>query len=177
MGQYDLRLDIPVRAIMNDNLRHRIEHGASFLEAKKDYFGEPWAKQAGIDPYAYTTDDQVRAVSLLYCLIVVPRELLKLAPNHELYRRLDALNVDRHFNVKRPVPIDSYRLITSLRHAVAHGLFSIQQSNQETQYTFWTERNPLFEAEITNSRLTEFLNEVGIPLADAVVRIKTKSPT
>jgi hypothetical protein len=176
MPQYDLRLDIPARAIMNDNIRHRMELGASFLQAKQEYFAEPWAVKAGIDPLAYTLDDQVRAISLLYCVIVVPRELLSLSQDHQLYQELDRLGVASYFRVKRPNPIDSFRLVTSLRHAVSHGLFSIEQVAGQINYTFWTERDPRFKAEITQSQLMAFLNACGVRFTDQVLRLKTKNP-
>ena len=104
MARYDLRLDIPVRAIINANLVSYAERGGTLFEAKKQFFQHDWkeAKEQNLDPYNYTLDDHSLAISLLYCTIVVPRELLDLPANHKIYREFDAKDITTLFDVQAP---------------------------------------------------------------------------
>jgi len=173
MAGYDLRLDIPVRAFINANLMLRVEKGGCLFDAKKDYFAQDWCKDAKLSPYDYTIDDPALAISLLYCTIVVPRELLDLPQNHSIYHDFDDCGVTQFFTVSKPRSIDSFVLIRSLRHSVAHALFAIEQSNDLVRYDFWTEREPILQARTTAHDLRRFTEIVGRRLTHEVLQKKT----
>jgi len=176
VASYDLRIDIPVRAFINASLLLLVEQGGTLFDAKKEFFSREGIREMRLDPYNHTVDDPSLAISLLYCTIVVPRELLDLPCNHTIYRDLDAKTVTTHFDVARPTPIDSFTLIRSLRHSVAHALFSIRQEKGVVEYDFWTEREPIFQARTTAFELRTFINTVGICLTNALLPRKFGPP-
>ena len=171
MSSPDLRWEIPPRAYMNAQLLSLVEGGASLADAKKTLFSQPqYATSFGdADVVRYRPHDHSLVASLLYCTIVVPREILNLPQNHDVYRKFDAENVAARFSTLQPA-MDSYTLIRCLRNSVAHALFSVTQDDGEFVYRFWTERHPILtEATIKHSKLLSFIETVGSPLVNAVV--------
>ena len=172
MNGYDLRLDVPARALINAHLMMLLENGGTFWDAKMHLFTKGALADRGLDVYGYRFCDQSLDMALLFCTIVVPREFLDLPANHRLYHEFDAKGVPGIFTVLQPANIDSYLFLRCLRNSVAHALFSITQSGGEAQYEFWTERAPLFRAKVGHEKLIEFINTVGTPLVDAVLERK-----
>ena len=68
---------------------------------------------------------------MLYCAVVVPREILDLPANHALYCELETTELLKLFEIRRPNPCDAFALIRGLRHAVAHALFEITVDKAE----------------------------------------------
>jgi hypothetical protein len=105
-------------------------------------------------------------VSLLYCLIVVPKEVWLLGENHMVYDKIDkdwmlALfkveKDERGHLAKHPV----YYLIHHLRNAMAHANFSIED---DRSLRFWDKTKgklPYFTATISKESLMEFVSKVG----------------
>lgn len=174
MAIYDLRLDVPGRAYINAQLLSLLNKGGSLFDAKRHLFTtEPYRHQLNSDDiYSYQPHDHSLAVSLLYCLIVVPREILNLPRDHQIYRDFDNEKLVSSFTVSEPSKIDSYQFIRCLRNSVAHALFSIAEENSEAHYTFWTEREPIFQAHIGHKNLIRFLSHVGQRLSNAVLAKK-----
>jgi len=115
------------------------------------------------------------ALSLLYCMIVVPRELLNLPENHQLYRDFDAQNISGYFSAIEP-PMGSYLLIRCLRNSLAHALFSISEEHGQACYEFHTDQKPILKrAVIGHGALIGLINAVGKPLANAVLAQKGAS--
>lgn len=171
MSSNDLRWEIPPRSYMNAQLLSLVEGGATLADAKKVLFSQPQyaASFDDMDIAKYRPHDHSLIASLLYCTIVVPREILNLPQNHDVYRRFDTANIASRFTSLRPA-MDSYTLIRCLRNSVAHALFSVTQEHGEFIYRFWTERNPkLDEATINHRELLAFIETVGSPLVNAVV--------
>lgn len=88
MPDYDLRLDVPFRAFVNAKLIWLVQQGGTLWEAKRHLLPQVGLSDEQI--YGYHLYDPAMALSLLYCMIVVPRELLSLPENHQLYRDFDA---------------------------------------------------------------------------------------
>jgi len=172
MNGYDLRLDVPARALINAHLMMLLEQGGTFWDAKKHLFTEGAYAGRGLDVYGYRFCDHSLGIALLFCTIVVPRELLDLPQNHPIYQEFDAKRVPDIFTLLRPPKIDSYGFLRCLRNSVAHALFSITQSEGEARYEFWTERDPIFRATVGHGQLIEFINAVGLPLTNAVLEGK-----
>lgn len=177
MPVYDLRLDVPGRAFINAQLLSLMEKsGCSLWEAKKALFSrEPYSSLSEDAWSNYKPHDHSLAMSLLYCLVVVPREFLALPENHQIYREFDALAVTKCFSVIEPA-MDSYWFLQCLRNSVAHALFRITESNREVCYEFYTERKPLLKrAVIGHSDLMKFLSIVGQRLANDVLGQKPEA--
>jgi hypothetical protein len=104
------------------------------------------------------------AVGLLYCLIVVPRELWW---SPELLTRLEALNPLSFFSFSAaPKSVDE--LFRHLRNALAHADFSISSVGTFT-FRARSDRNepPRFIATIALPQLEKFLSIVGAEMANA----------
>lgn len=174
---YDLRLDVPGRAFINAQLLSLMEaSGCSLWEAKKRLFSkEPYSYLSEEDWFNYKPHDHSLAMSLLYCLVVVPREFLDLPENHQVYRDFDAQQVTKCFSVIEPA-MDSYLFLRCLRNSVAHALFSITESKGEACYEFHTEQKPLLkQAVIGHSELIRFLSIVGQRLSNDVLGQKPEA--
>lgn len=168
---YDLRLDIPARAFIGSQLISLLEKGGSFWDAKKHLFdGEQYrAAFAGMHVYTYQIHDHSLAISLLYCLIVVPREILDLPKDHQIYRDFDHEKAFGGFTIQEPTSIDAFGFVRALRNSVAHALFAVQDHSGKLRYEFWNEHKPLFRATIDHDELIKFLGVVGARLANAVL--------
>jgi hypothetical protein len=172
MNSYDLRLDIPLRAVINVNLLSLVSQGGTLWDAKKELFCRDYPE---LDPYQpWKVPDQSLLISLLFCTIVVPREILDFPPNHSVYRDLDKAGVVSLFASMEPRNADSCQLVRCLRNSVAHALFSVEESGTEIVFDFWTDRSPIFRAKIEHLRLVEFLNIVGKRLSNEMLKLKTK---
>ena len=169
MANYDLRLDIPARAYINAQLLGLLQMGGTLWEAKKQLFSTG-AYANAMPPeqvYAYKPHDHALAVSLLYCTLVVPREILDFPENHQIFRDFDAEKVTAAFAIAAPAGMTSYRFVRCLRDSVAQALFSIREEGGEAHYEFWTEGEPAFRASIGHKALIAFLSVVGQRLANA----------
>jgi hypothetical protein len=110
-------------------------------------------------------------VSLLYCLIVVPRELWLKDTENPSIANLDSSSVLGLFSITiRPIKFDASPVLALLRHlrnALAHARFSIDKSGN---FIFWdqeNERSPRnFQAAISTQDLEAFLSSVGATLAN-----------
>jgi hypothetical protein len=171
---YDLRLDVPARAYINAQLISLLDQGGSAYDAKKQLFSAK--SYAGSIPseqvYEWKLYDHSLAISLLYCTIVVPRELLAVPADHPMYREFDAHKVPAAFRIAEPAQIDSYQLVRSLREAVALAQFSIREQDGEAHWEFWTEREPRFRASIGHNALLGFISVVGQRFTNALTARK-----
>lgn len=156
----NFRDEIPQRAFINAQIIQLAEQKES-IEGCVQQICEPY----GITNYRMT--NPAHAAGLLYCLIVVPRELWQ---SQSLLDRLRALEPQQFFNIRIAPhvgdPVDSF--IRHLRNAVAHADFSI---TSDGTFTFRDRRNgdepPRFEAEISSENLAKFLSSIGAEMANA----------
>ena len=178
MPTYNLRLDVPVRALINTQLLFLLQEGGTLWDAKNRLFSTGhYAAQfseENVDNYKPAADPAL-AISLLYCTVVVPREFLDLPENHQVYRDFDAQQVTKCFATMEPA-MDSYLFIRCLRNSVAHALFSITEPDGEACDEFHTEQKPFLKrAMIGHKELIRFINVVGVPLTSAVLAQKRAS--
>ena len=173
---YDLRLDLPARAYINAQLLALIERGATLLEAKKHLFStNPLYRDHEFDVYGWPIQDYSQLLGLLYCAVVVPREILDLPANHTLYRELHDADLLTLFDIRKPNPCDPFALIRGVRHAVAHALFEIKVEKAEVCYRFWNDRQD-FEVQISEPALRKSVELIGSRLSSAALQRKSGGP-
>jgi len=181
MPNYDLRLDLPAFAFINAQLMSLLENGGTAFDAKKQLFSTQVYATSGLDPYNYTMWNHSQVLSLLYCCLVVPREFLDLPQDHSVYQDFDKENIRDMFvevqltEKSKTKKIDSYWLLRRLRDSVAHGLFSISDSNGERYYEFWADREPVFYAKIGDKNLRDFITKVATRLVNDVLAKKPQA--
>lgn len=175
MAKNDLRLDVPARSFIRTQLISLLKQGGTLFEAKKRLFSMEPYESVGFDEYAYEVYDHSLVISLLFCLIVIPREILDLDSNHSIYRHFEDENVIGLFTIIQPPQIETNQFFKLLRNSVAHALFSITIHDETMVYEFWTERKPIFRATIAHDNLIKFLSIVGAKLANAVLEYKQQN--
>ncbi|HIJ64937.1 MAG TPA: hypothetical protein HPP77_03220 [Candidatus Hydrogenedentes bacterium] len=172
LHSYDLRLDIPARAMINAEILQSAESSGS-LYAHKTIVQQKL--DLLIDPREYHTLDQAHVASLLYCLFVVPREILDLQAKDDLFVRLDRLEPLQYFRIIQPRAgfegSPSFWLLRALRNSVAHALYEIDAQNN---WRFWTDREPRWEAKASKDDLTRFLSVFGREFANCCLARKAR---
>jgi hypothetical protein len=122
----------------------------------------------------YVFLDQAHVASLLYCLLVVPKELLKLETKDQVFSTLDDLDILRHFSItEQPAGMSespSYWLVRLLRNSVAHVLYRVDAANN---WEFWTEQGHIWRATASRDSLLSFLTEAGRILANRALALKS----
>lgn len=111
---------------------------------------------------------QTRTLSLLYLLIVVPKESWKLDENHPIYGQIsEAWSLNEVCidicNSRWQNPI--YRFIHHLRNAIAHANFEFKNENIE----FWDQNKSkmvTYKATLSTTAMQKFLEVVGSLLAN-----------
>lgn len=110
---------------------------------------------------------QTRTLSLLYLLVVLPKEYWALKEQALIYGKIEKLwsinnaKIVIDFNdFKNPI----YSFIHHLRNAVVHAHFEFIDNN----FVFWNERNKkiTYRAEVSFSTIESFLEVVGSLLAN-----------
>jgi hypothetical protein len=131
---------------------------------------------------SYHLDNQAFHASLLYCLIVFPKEFYDSVDlthaTEDLNRRAEIILKQFKINIWINAPRENkiynpnkQGLITKVRNAVAHGRISVEISvDRSFIYTFWDQRNErserTFECQIGVRNLGRFLSIVGRALAN-----------
>jgi hypothetical protein len=163
----DHRKEIPAWAFINAQIAQLAVHTEDFRRCvrrvEEQYGLHSGALNNFISP-AYLA-------SLLYCLIVVPKEVWVLSENHDIYSKIDKAwlltvfaidKADEQFGT-HPV----YYLLRHLRNAVAHVHFSVEDDGR---FVFWDQKSkdssPYFRASISSEALGEFLSKVGALMAN-----------
>jgi hypothetical protein len=167
---YDLRLDLPARAYVNAQILALVERGATLLEAKKHLFlTNPLYRDHDFDVYGWTLQDTSQVLGLLYCTVVVPREILNLPANHTLYRELESTELLTFFDIRTPTPCDAFALVQGLRHSAAHALFEIAVEKAEVFCRFWNDRQD-FDVRVSEPALRKAVEFIGARLSSAVLQ-------
>ena len=113
---------------------------------------------------------QSRVLTLLYCLVVVPKEVWASNAGHPVYTRVssnwtvpDGAVTRRREDDKGP---PTYDFVRHLRNAVSHARFSFHDGS----FHFWDQRTneqePSFRATLTVKQIEKFLETVGAILAN-----------
>ena len=162
----DHRQEIPSWAFINAQIAQQAVHSgdlARSVRSVETHYGLSAGSLRFINP-AYL-------VSLLYCLVVVPKEVWLLSENHSVYDKIDKEWLVALFTIelsddgfaRHPV----YYLIHRLRNAVAHANFSIEDDGR---FAFWDRKNeksaPYFRASISVDCMQELVSKVGALLAN-----------
>jgi hypothetical protein len=172
MAEYDLRLDLPALAYINAQLISLLTKGGTAFDAKRHLFTSAQYKDQGLSEYEYDLWNQSLALSLLYCCLVVPRELLDLPEHHQIWRDFDDQKIAASFDAIEPSAISSFTLVRCLRNSVSHALFKITAGPPELGYEFWTERDPIFRGTIGHRKLVELISKVGTVMGTEVLKRK-----
>jgi hypothetical protein len=168
----DHRKDIPSWAFINAQIAQEAVHsgdlGRSVRSVEENY---------GLPPESFKFINPAYMVSLLYCLIVVPKEIWPLSENHSTYGEIDKDWLLGLFKVElsddRLARYPVYYLIHHLRNAVAHANFAIEDNGN---FTFWDQKHkssaPYFRASMSVDNLQVFLSKIGAHLANLRTRSK-----
>lgn len=172
----DVRLEIPAWATLGHEIIRVAEEGGDTERAKKEILSRPEFSASRITPSSFRLDTQpAQIASLLYCLVVVPKEILDYPKDHFLFRRLDRLSLSDTFQITTHPPgfeeAPSYWLIHALRNSVAHVLYEFDRFPYGTMH-FWTSRPPLWEASIGFQGLSKFFSTFGKELANTLLSVR-----
>ncbi|HQO17311.1 MAG TPA: HEPN family nuclease [Methylotenera sp.] len=106
---------------------------------------------------------ETRTLSLLYLLIVVPKEFWGLGNNHQIYQRINeswSLEMVNIIVCNSPWREPIYRFIHHLRNAMAHANFQFKNGNIE----FWDQprnKHETYRASLSTAAMQQFLEVVG----------------
>ena len=122
-----------------------------------------------INGYDYM--NQAHVASLLYCLLIVPKEIwIEKDKAHPVLTKIDERKLRESFQIqlRKDPNFDSdfkYNLLHKLRNSVAHANYEIDEN---MNFTFWNESrgNITFRCKVTAVKLMLFLSEVGSVLAN-----------
>ncbi len=99
-NSYDIRLDIPARAYINHQVIRLAENHDDIRRCKEEVFSNPVYSAQGLDPKSYSLlENPAHMASLLYCLVVVPKEILDYPQDHFLFKRLDQIGLEKAFRI------------------------------------------------------------------------------
>jgi hypothetical protein len=164
----DLREEIPQRAYINAEIIQVALNTLTFRESI-----DAVKRKYQLQEYDFVNPAYI--ISLLYCLLVVPREVwLKNEPDQTIYEEVKKCASLRYFVITNPENHDGllvgysvHSFLKHLRNSVAHARFSI---DREMVFTFSDQENKKdeqqFRVSISARNLMEFLSEVGAILAN-----------
>lgn len=176
LDSYDVRLDIPARAYLNHQILRVAEQRNDIRRSKEEVFSSPPYLAQGLDATRYPLlDSPAHIVALLYCLVVVPKEILDYPEDHFMFKRLDQHNLKKCFHIsdfpKGFERAPSYFLIRALRNSVAHVLYKF---DDQIGMHFWTDREPRWKAHASVDGLSLFLSTFGSELANTLLLLKRR---
>lgn len=157
----DFRAEIPTRSFINALIIEEAVKTKSFQDCVRSTLSKV---RLPIREYQFV--NPAHLVGLLYCLVVVPKEIWLLPQNHILYRKLKEAGLLELFDFPiRDITFDSdpvYYLIHRLRNAVAHANFSIDESQA---FEFWDTtakgKTPHWKASVSSANLLQFVTWLG----------------
>jgi len=161
----NLAEEIPQRAFINAQVIQLLHDSAPFQEAVSAVSGH-----YGLRNYEFMNPAYV--VSLLYCLLVVPRQLFVEGAEEVWNSQVPASAMSSYFVVNR----DDQRVIESssaflrrLRNSVSHARFEIGEDLQFVFRDINIRKHPRkvdFEVEASAANLMRFLSDIGSKLAN-----------
>jgi len=165
-----MREEIPLRAFINAQIIREAEKGNDWQAAIRAIC-EKYASQ-GLAEYQFMNPAYV--VSLLYCLLVVPKELwIGINNDHPVFEDIKkdsvAVNVISKFKITTAIPTrrekewsDNLYLLHKLRNSIAHANYDIGVVDGRMNFKFLDNN---FECSIGKDDLMTFLSVVGAKLA------------
>ena len=155
---------IPAVAYIAAQMLHRASAEGLLLPSVRSVEAEYGLKPGSLGGGIFL---QTRTISLLYSLILIPKEFWCLGEKDPVYERISAAWSLKVINIKTDRsnwqdPI--YRFIHHLRNALAHANFFFEGSNFE----FWDEHNnqEKYRAALSISSVQQFLEVVGSIMAN-----------
>lgn len=156
---------IPALAYIEAQILHRASTQELLLPAVRSVEAEYGFQSGYLGSGVFL---ETRILSLLYSLIVVPKEFWRLDQNHQIYGQIGKywslemvnLKVDKS-HWRDPI----YRFIHHLRNAMAHANFEFKSGNFE----FWDQYNnnpETYRATLSTAAIQQFLEVVGALLAN-----------
>ena len=160
----NLCCEIPKRAFINSQILQLAAGTQAFnacINSVKSQYGLP----------SYEFMNQAYIVSLLYCLIVVPKELW-LKNEHPIYKDLsEKYFFQEYFNILNGTDLANNewnRFINHLRNSVSHAHFTIDEN---LNFTFWDcygEKGlENYRVSSSSANLMKFISEIGSLIANS----------
>lgn len=174
----NLRHEIPARAFINAQIIREARNTPDFQKSIQKVISSPQYNAQGLDGYQY--ENPAYVASLLYCLIVVPKELwANPISDDSLYAQIEEHCPKDLFHTiiaasENKKGLSPTRLVIyHLRNAVAHARYSVDSN---MRFIFWdqkSESSPIYwKAEIASDKLMIFLSKVGTILANEGLKAK-----
>lgn len=171
--------EVPARAFINAQIIMEVRNQHDFQEAVRTVINYP-AYRDTLGIIGYQFENHAYVLSLLYCLIVVPKELWANLDNN-IYKTIDRSKLYELFevitddaNLPRVIqhhPQPSERLIYRLRNSISHANIS---TNEQMDFSFWDmppgNQRKEWEVRITAANIMKFLTEIGTILANEGLR-------
>jgi hypothetical protein len=162
----DQRSDVPMWAWLNGQIIQEAFAAGELAPAIARV-----EKQYAVSPGTFSVENVGYLLSLLYCLIVVPKQLwLQTSLPPELASLdpqpiLDLFRITQGSQNFDTNPL--YRLLRHLRNSIAHVRFSIDDSNRLMFWDQYSDNHSIeFKASISLSDLMKFLSRIGPLLAN-----------
>jgi hypothetical protein len=141
-GMFLHKLDDAIRKQPNQTIS---EFHKSFIDAQ-------------LNGIAFPLQNQGLAISLLYMLLVVPREMWE--SSQQVGTQFE-FNTKHLFTFRTGATDDNWQFIRLMRNAISHANFEMDKSGT---YVFWNTNNAgikNFEVSIIHISLFEFISEIG----------------
>lgn len=156
----NLATEIPQRAFINAQIIQRVHNSGPFQAAAHEVSG-----RYGIRDYEFMNPAYV--ASLLYCLLVVPRQLFVEGNEGFWDSQVPPATISSYFAIKAAAPEILQRgsqFLRRLRNAVAHARFEVDEN---FVFVFRDGRAVVdFEVQASADELMAFLSEIGSKLAN-----------
>jgi hypothetical protein len=161
--------EIPQRAFINAQIIQEVQRTGNWAAAVRSI-----CTLYELQNYEYS--NQAHIASLLYCLLVIPKEIwIKKNKAHTVFNAINKKLLRDSFKIVTIKDQDfesnfTYNLLHKLRNSVAHANFNV---DEQMNFTFWNESNrgETFRAIVTRDNLMLFISHVGSALAN--LRAKT----
>ena len=164
----DRRREIPTWAFINAQIiQDAVKTGKlqSSIEKVEKYYK--------LKPRSFSIINSAYLTSLLYCLIIVPKELWIINNRHPVFSKISKKDLFSLFKIKKKPPVFEkdpvFMFLRHLRNAISHVRFLI---DEEGNFTFWDQKNDdssqrTFEAiTVAPNSMEIFLSTVGSQLAN-----------
>lgn len=158
-----MRDEIPQRAFINAQIMQKVHDDPNFQRAVASV-----AEGYGIGEYQFMNPAYV--ASLLYCLLVVPRELF-VSPQDKLFdEKLPAEEMTAFFDIEvdtEGVASTSSQFLRRLRNSIAHARFSVDHAmNFQFIDASRGASQDEFRVTASSSQLMRFISRIGAFLAN-----------
>ena len=163
MNEVHMNKEIPQWSWYNGQFLFAIDEvmdsGDDLITVKQ--FMDEFKQKHGLTNFPFSLKNQGTVISLLYSLLVVPREIWE---NKKENGTAFAFTTRSKFTISigQELCSDVWEFLRLMRNSVGHANFSIDTHN--SVYKFWNinpSGNRNFEATISHGDLGEFLSEVG----------------